>query len=161
MDCLGFTGLEIRFIQLVGDGIRSGERLLNLVGLFQEVLHFEVNVLRGCKLGVRINSDGVGHTDLDLIDVNLAVLFLQLLVCLLHGIYCGHCISKVLSRKSSRLHVERLLDQLRKLGLVHAFLLQRPHGALLYGILPNHMDELGGRAMKTRRPKPSRARCEA
>lgn len=48
---LRFTGLEIRFIQLVRDSIRSGERLLNLVGLFQEILHFKVNVLRNCHLG--------------------------------------------------------------------------------------------------------------
>jgi hypothetical protein len=54
-DCLGFTGFEIRFIQLIRDCIRSGERLLNLVGLFQEILHFKVDVLRSCQLGVQAN----------------------------------------------------------------------------------------------------------
>ena len=49
--CPGITGLKIRFIQFIWDGIRSGERLLNLVCLFQEIFHFEVNVLRSHQLG--------------------------------------------------------------------------------------------------------------
>lgn len=74
-------------------------------------------------------------TDLDLVDVNLPVLFLQLLVGLLHGTNGGHRVAKILGCKGSRLHIERLLNQLSKLGLVHALLLQRPQCALLYSIL--------------------------
>lgn len=123
---LRFTSLEIRFIQLVRDSVRSGKRLLDLIGLFQEILHFKVNVLRNCQLGIQVDFDGIKHADLDLVDVNLAVLLLQFLVRLLHGIHRGHRITKVLGCKGGRLHIKRLLDKLRKLGLVHPFLLQRP-----------------------------------
>lgn len=46
-----FTSFEIPFIQLVGDGIRSRKRLLNLIGLLQEIFHLKVNVLRNRQSG--------------------------------------------------------------------------------------------------------------
>ena len=95
-----------------------------------------------------VQFDSIRDTDLDLVDVNLAVLFLQFRVGYLHGIYRSHRITKVLGRNGGGLHIERLLDQLRKLGLVHAFLLQRPQCALLYGILDHPASEPNGGVAK-------------
>jgi len=62
-------------------------------------------------------------TNLDLINVDLAVLFPHLLVRDLHGVDGGHGVPEVVGGERGALHVKRLLCQLRDLGFVHAFLL--------------------------------------
>ena len=101
-------------------------------------------------VGHVVGFDDVRCTDLDLVDVNLSILFLQLLVSLLHSIDGGHSVAKILRRKGSRLHIKCLLDQLRKLRLVHPLLLQRPQCTLLYGILYHPVDKPSGGAANQR-----------
>ena len=74
-------------------------------------------------------------TYLDLVNINLAVLLLELLVRLLHRIDRRHCIPQVLRRERGGFHVERLLRELCELRLVHSLLLQCPERTLLDGVL--------------------------
>jgi hypothetical protein len=91
-------------MSLVGNSIRSPERLLDLVGvshLIAGTVEFFVN------LGVEF--DDARCSGLDLVGVNLPVPFLGFLVILLCRTDSGHCAIRVLSSKDSRLHLERRL----------------------------------------------------
>jgi hypothetical protein len=70
-------------------------------------------------------------THLDLVNVDLAVLLLELLVRRLHRVDGRHRVPEVLRRERGALHVERLLGELRELLLVQPLLLERPERALL------------------------------
>jgi len=80
-------------------------------------------------------------THLDLVDVDLAVLLLELLVGRLHGVDGRHRVAQVLGCEGGLLHVERLLLQLADLSLVQLLLLEDAQRALLHGAL-----RAGGRA---------------
>lgn len=72
---------------------------------------------------------------LDLIYINLAILFSHLLVRDVHSIECSHRILEIFCHEGSGLHVEGLLSELRQLRFIHALLLECPESALLNSIL--------------------------
>lgn len=73
-----------------------------------------------------------GRAHLDLVDVELAVLLLELFVGRLHRIDRRHRVSQILGRDRRLLHVEGLLLQLPDLALVQLLLFQDAQCPLLH-----------------------------
>jgi hypothetical protein len=80
-------------------------------------------------------DDGPSTTYLYLIDVEFAVLFLDLLIGNLHGAESGHGVPQIVRGNSGRFHVKGLLCKLGNLRFVHPLLLQGSKRSLLDGIL--------------------------
>lgn len=139
------TRFEFCLIELVRNSVGTAQRLLDLVGLIQQLLHLKLHILLGQSevrwgsLKTLPESFRYGHcAHLDLANVDLAVLLAQVLVRLRHGVKRHHGIAQVLRRERGALDVEGLLRELGELRLVHALLLEGAQGPLLDRVLTIH-----------------------
>lgn len=72
---------------------------------------------------------------LDLVNIDLSILFAQLLVRLRHRVQRHHGVAEVLCGEGSAFDVEGLLGELRELRLVHALLFEGAQSPLLDRVL--------------------------
>lgn len=117
-------GVELRLVDVVGDLVAAAEGLVDLVADVHEVGHLVLHAL-------------------DLVEVDLAVLLLELLLRRLHRVHRGHHPGQVVLHRLRLLHVPHLALQLVPLRLVLLAALQDFQGLGLQGGLAGPLAHLG------------------